>query len=101
MIIEHKTPYGGETYRLSVSFTKYQNGQHAIQLSDMADGFPYATASVAMTNVDLESDDVAIKNWSENEGILESLIEAGIVSKPHSYIPSGYVNIPICKLLVK
>jgi hypothetical protein len=99
MVIEHKMPFGDETYKLSVSFNKYQNGQNVIQLFDMADGFPFVMASVALTNVELDSDDVAIKNYSENEGILESLMAAGIITKPHSFVPSGYVNIPICKII--
>jgi hypothetical protein len=99
MIIEHTPSFSKDGYRLSVSFNKYQNGQNAIQLFDMSDGFPFATASVALTNVELESDDVAIKNYSENEGILESLIAAGIISQPHSFVPSGHVNIPICKII--
>lgn len=99
MIIEHKPSFSEETYKLSVIFDKYTSGQNAIMLYDMSDGFPFMTASAALTNVELESDDVAIKNYSENEGILETLIEAGIVSQPHSYIPSGYANFPICKIL--
>ena len=99
MIIEHKPSFSDETYKLSVIFNKYASGQNAIVLYDMSDGFPFMTASVALTNVELESDDVAIKNYSENEGILETLIEAGVISKPHSYIPSGYVNFPICKII--
>jgi len=99
MIIEHKTPFGGETYKLSVSFSKYKNGQNVIQLFDMADGFPYAMASVSLTSVDMDSDEVAIKNYSENEGILESVISAGIITNPHSFVPSGHVNIPICKII--
>ena len=99
MVIEHKHPFSDNAYKLSVSFNKYQSGQNAIQLFDMADGFPFAMASVALTNIDMDSDDVAIKNYSENEGILESLIAAGIISKPHSFVQSGYVNIPICKII--
>lgn len=44
---------------------------------------------------------VAIKNWSENEGILNVLIREGIISTPRFFIKSSFVDIPICKLLVK
>lgn len=27
-------------------------------------------------------------------------LEAGIVAKPHRFVPSGYVEIPVCRLLV-
>lgn len=99
MIIEHRPSFSKETYKLSVIFDKYASGQNAIMLYDLADGFPFMTATAALTNVELESDDVAIKNYSENVGILETLIAANIISKPHSYIPSGYANFPICKIL--
>jgi hypothetical protein len=99
MIIEHTSPYYNITYKLSVSLSEYSNGQNAILLYDTADGFPYATASVSLPNYEMDSDEVAIKNYSENEGILESLITAGIISKPHLIITSGHVNIPICKII--
>ena len=98
-MIEHKTPYG--TYRLSASFAKYANGQTAIRLIDSADGMPYATATVCVEDNLLKEDEVAIKDYSENAGILDSLIEANIVELPHAFIQSGFVKIPICKLVTK
>jgi hypothetical protein len=47
----------------------------------------------------LEKDEVIIKNYSENEGVLEFLIENGIVSKPLRTVSSGWVTCPIVKLL--
>lgn len=41
-------------------------------------------------------DHTYIKNYSENEGLLEILQEAGIVKKIVKYVPSGYVNLPLC-----
>ena len=49
----------------------------------------------------LEKGYVAIKNWSENKGILNTLVRKGIVSVPNYFIKSGFVDIPICKLLVE
>lgn len=98
--INHKSPYGGE-YKLSLSFAKYQNGQTAIKMFDMEDGFPYATATVCVEDDLLKEDEVAIKNYSENAGILESLIDSGIVDYPHAFIQSQHIKIPVCKLLIK
>jgi hypothetical protein len=95
--IKHTSLYGGE-YELSVSFGKYANGQTRIQLVDTTDGIPYATATVAVEEHLIKEGEVAIKDYSENEGILSSLVEAGIVENPHNFIQSGYVKIPICKL---
>jgi hypothetical protein len=82
---------------LRVQYSKYGNGQNAILLNYASNGQSYAVASVAIDQP-LRPDEVAIKNYSENEGILESLLEAGIVSPPHRFISSGFVQIPICKM---
>jgi hypothetical protein len=100
MIIEHKSPYGDAKYRLIVNVSKYKNGQSAIQLYDAEDGLPYAKATVSVQE-QLEDGEVAIKNYSENSGILESLVSAGVVTEPHRFIYSGFVTIPVCKLKLK
>lgn len=96
MIVEYKSPYG-ETYRLSVQISK-KNGQNVIKLFDITDGFPFATASLCVSDYLLKEDEVAIKDYSENVGILDSLINARIIEEPHAYIRSGHVMVPICKL---
>ena len=83
---------------LSVQYSKYGNGQNAILLNYASNGQSYMVASVALEEP-VFSFEVAIKNYSENEGILKSLIKAGIVAPPHRDVPSGFVFIPICKLL--
>ena len=96
--IKHESPYG--VYELSLKFGKYKNGQTSINLFDMADGMPYAKATICLDDGLLKENEVAIKNYSENTGILETLIQNRIVEEPHEYIQSGFVNIPICKLLI-
>jgi hypothetical protein len=98
--IPFSSPYG-EFMNISLVFGKYRNGQRAIEMIDEADGAPYAVASVALVDEFLSDDEVAIKNWSENAGVLESLIENEIVSAPIRYAYSGFVQVPICKLLVE
>ena len=72
---------------------------HKIQLYDVEDGMPYATATIALSEMrDIEGY-VAIKDYSENEGMLDFLIEHGIISQPVTHIESSFVKIPICKLL--
>ena len=98
MTITHKSKYG--TYELSITFAKYANGQTAIKLWDMTDGFPYATPSLCVEDHLLKEDEVAIKDYSENEGLLEALIEAEVIEHPHAFIQSSHVKIPICKLKI-
>lgn len=85
-----------------VFFSKYTNNDRvAIVLTDKETGEPYATASVNLVNQDLEPDEVAIKNYSEGEGMLDDLVAAGIVEDTGKEVGSGYVLIPIARLLKK
>lgn len=40
---------------------------------------------------------IAVKNYSENAGLLEQLEQLGLVEEVVGYVPSGFVQIPICK----
>ena len=41
---------------------------------------------------------VAIKNYSENEGIMDFLKIHGLIKKIHGYVPSGFVKMPLVEL---
>jgi hypothetical protein len=88
----------GERYLLFIKRETYKEGGIRIQLYDSKDGTPYATATTSIQE-DLESGEVAIKDWSENEGILDFLVQNKIVKEPHRFVESGYVKIPICELI--
>lgn len=59
--------------------------------------------SFLTTNTDetLPKNYVAVKDYGEGSGNLDMLIENEIVSEPAYYIHSGYVDIPVCKLLIE
>ena len=88
----------GLRYLVFVRKEKYPNGEQRIQIYDSSDGMPYATATSQIQG-DLEEGEVAIKNWSENEGILDFLVENKFIEKPHRFVEQGFVRIPICKLI--
>lgn len=70
-------------------------------LTDSATGEPMATASVNMPDVyDPAPGEVIIKDYSENEGILKALQEAGIVGSVLRTLPAGYVEVYVCQLLI-
>ena len=79
----------------------YGNGRPAIQLDNARNGEPFMVPSVNVVDADLKTGEIAIKNYAENEGILDVLVNAGIVSKPKYTVESGYVEIPVCDLLIK
>lgn len=56
-------------------------------------------ASVNVPYHNLEIDEVAIKNYSENQGVLDVLIEANIITQPVRFIQTGFIKAPVCKLI--
>ena len=84
-----------------VTLTKYRDGNKALVLTDIEDGLPIANASVNLPDHNIPKGYIAIKNYSENEGILSTLVKAGIVDFPTSYVKNGFVEIPVCKLNIE
>lgn len=85
--------------RCTVQVQCYHNPDNiALQLW-CSDG-PMATATVN-TPLKLNEGIVCIKDWSENEGILEALIEAGIVSEPLGVYRFSYCEGSLCALQIQ
>ena len=100
-------------WKCCIKFGRYSNGRIAMQLyndESLHEG-EYASepgtmliATATVNVVDLEKladDEVLIKNYSENEGMLECLIKAGMISEPLGIVRTGFVTVARCKLLVK
>lgn len=85
-------------WNCDVIYGQYANQRMAIQLFESDSDFPspIATASVNLPDEPMDSDEIAIKDYAENEGMLDALIKAGIVTKPKRMVASGHVIIPIC-----
>jgi hypothetical protein len=81
---------------------EYSNGRTALRLYTVTDGFkePMGTATVNIPDAPLNDDEVFIKNYSENKGILKALIKAGIVEDTGRMFPVGHTFANICKLLI-
>lgn len=77
---------------------RYGSGQIALALRDSSDGERYCTATVNLPTDRMDADEVAVKNYSENAGVLDALTAAGVVGPPVRHISSGYVDIPVCRL---
>lgn len=83
-----------------LEFGEYQNnGRTAITLIDENDGSPITTATINLPNVSLNDDEVIIKDYSENEGILNILLINGVVELTGKSVDTGFVNCEICKLI--
>ena len=83
-----------------VNVLSYGNDRTALQLTDAEDGSPIATATINVPEADIADDEVIVKDYSENEGMLDALTKAGVVSDPVGYVNSGFITAPVCKLLL-
>jgi hypothetical protein len=70
----------------------------AIELYD-EDNLPYARPSVNPVFL-LPQGIIAIKNYSENAGVLEALVTAGVIEPTDDTIPLGFADAHLCRLLV-
>jgi hypothetical protein len=93
----YKTPYA--TYEVFLEKAFYQNKQTALVLKDKM-GDTVAVCTVNLPGVQLASDEVIIKTWSENEPMLDFLIKNNIVQDTGREVPTGYVFARIVRLLV-
>lgn len=73
---------------------KYMNNRTCISLEDEQKG-PVINITINIPDVKIPEGAVAIKNYSENEGILEWLEENGFIKEIIGSIPYNWVSIPI------
>lgn len=76
------------------------NNRVALQLIDEEDGDMVAMATVNLPNENLSLNEVCIKDYSENDGMVQALVKAGVINYPKRWASSGFVNVPICELLI-
>lgn len=80
---------------------RYGNGRTALRLVDAVDGSSVARATVNRPDVSLGADEVLIKDYSENTGILNALERAGVVRRTNRVVPSGYATLIVARLLAE
>ena len=84
---------------LSVDLSqRYRNNRIAIELFD-SDGEPYMVASVNLPQYPCPDEHTFIKDWSENEGILDALVSQGIVELTGTTVETGFVHAHLVKVL--
>lgn len=66
---------------LELSFSHYQNGRLAIQATSL-EGEPIARLTCDIPSIPLAPGEIIIKNWSENQGTLETLLAADLIHEP-------------------
>lgn len=46
-------------------------------------------------------DVAAIRDYAEMEGVYDALHDAGVIGEPLFYVQSGFVEIPVCPVLIQ
>jgi len=88
-----------EGWTCFVKLGQYENGRTSISLMDIDDGCPVARATSNIPHAELEENETLIKDYSENEGMLNSLIETGLVKYTGKNIKSGWIELPVVTIL--
>lgn len=103
-----KTPYGEyEVKSLGFKQKRMTDGSlhnELILWGETEDGpesimEPIMVATKYAPTAFLSEDEMLVKDYSENEGCLEFLIQNGICSKPKRWIRSGFVDLALVDIL--
>ena len=92
--------YPHRSVTLSVLTERYAHGGGlVVELIDVSDGMSYATASVNVAGVQLADDEFVFKTYSENEYLLDAMLEYGLVELTGRHAEAGFAGPqPICRL---
>lgn len=99
--LTHKNTFGGVYKNCFFTMGHYLDGKRpSLTLWSTEEG-PLAQVTVNIPEVKMPEDCVAIKDYSENEGMLKWLIENNLIKEVVKIISHNWVKIPIVKLNMK
>jgi hypothetical protein len=84
---------------IRLEWKNYENGRIALQGVDPTTYEPILRFSVNLPDRELEKDQIFIKDWSENEGALSTLVDAGIVEIVDSTVVGHDCTAYRCQIL--
>ena len=91
-------------WECNVNKVHYQQGNICLQLTDVKDGDGVATATTNIPEIQvfLGKNDVIIKDYSENSGMLACLVEAGVISGVKKQFPLNQFGTQayVCECLI-
>ena len=80
---------------------RYVDGNPCLQLTHATESYPVATATTNIAGFKVPDGYILIKDWSENEGMLECLTKAGVIEPTGEKVSTGFVQAHVAKLLIK
>lgn len=94
---KYQSKYG--SYIVDLQWGQYGNGRPALELVDASDYEPVCVATINLPDVPLGEHETIIKDYSENEGVLNFLQTNGIVGPVKRWVRTGFVECPIVDIL--
>jgi len=85
-------------WECDILLDRYPSGRLAIMLQDKDDDSPVARATVNLPDTALDGNEVIIKDWSENKGMVDALFDASVIDEISFEVETGYVTAKVCKL---
>lgn len=70
-----------------------------LDIVEVKTGLPFMFATADLEHVELDEDEVLIKNYSENQGILKALVAGGIIYRSHAKVEAGFERLNICQII--
>ena len=90
-------------WRCRLYLASYSDGNTALSMYDTEDGSAIACVSLNLVPVEPELLEdralIYLKDYSENEGMLDLLIAEGIVERTGRYRQSGYIEAPLVRII--
>jgi len=92
-----------EVVAVELSISKYNSGQLAVQLIEKETECPYLIATVNVPDIKvLLENQIIIKNYSENKGIIDFFIDNGLIKEDYNSFYVGHGGeCCICKMTKK
>lgn len=88
-----------------LSFGKYADGSTAVLVQDSITGEQLSKATISLIAYgELPAEgNIFVKDYGENEGVVEALHEADIIGQPLRWLDAGYATngVAECELLVE
>ena len=91
-------------YKCLIDAQNYVNeeggkGRAALRLIDAEDGSPVGIITVNIPEAHLGENEHCVKIWSENEGMLEAIINQGLATDTGRREPTGFVEAAVVTIL--
>ena len=90
-------------WRCRLYLASYSDGNTALSMYDTEDGSAIACVSINLAPVEPELLEdralIYLKDYSENEGMLDLLVAEGIVERTGRTRQSGYIEAPLVRII--